>query len=113
MPEISDRFEQFRAGQPRYFTGKPCKRQHLSERFVSNGACIACVTRTSRRISATNVVYSEQPFIFEPGSAPEIMVAALRILSSAEWCNAAYKAANLAALLVWKKEQGIPHDPED
>jgi len=28
-------------GLPRYFTGKPCKREHVSERYIS-GNCIAC-----------------------------------------------------------------------
>ena len=29
-------------GLPRYFTGKPCKRAHLSERRLSDGMCTAC-----------------------------------------------------------------------
>jgi hypothetical protein len=29
-------------GLKRYFTGKRCKRDHLSERYVSTGACAAC-----------------------------------------------------------------------
>lgn len=27
---------------PRYYTGKPCGRGHLSERFTTNGVCVAC-----------------------------------------------------------------------
>jgi hypothetical protein len=30
-------------GLTRYFTGKPCKRGHLSERMTSNGSCWECV----------------------------------------------------------------------
>lgn len=30
------------AGLKRYFTGKPCKRGHISERLVSNQGCLAC-----------------------------------------------------------------------
>ncbi len=30
------------AGQPRFFTGKPCKRGHLSQRTTANGGCFAC-----------------------------------------------------------------------
>lgn len=30
------------AGASRYFTGKPCLRGHLSERFVRNYECVAC-----------------------------------------------------------------------
>jgi|DEB0MinimDraft_10_1074344.scaffolds.fasta_scaffold00191_24 5-methylcytosine-specific restriction endonuclease McrA len=29
-------------GLKRYFTGKPCKRGHVSERYVSGGVCIEC-----------------------------------------------------------------------
>jgi len=29
-------------GQTRYFTGKACKRGHLSQRLASTGACLAC-----------------------------------------------------------------------
>ena len=29
-------------GVARYFTGKPCRRGHVSERFVSAGACVEC-----------------------------------------------------------------------
>lgn len=36
-------------GLKRYFTGKPCKRGHLAERYTSNGKCVACVSpRTAR-----------------------------------------------------------------
>lgn len=29
-------------GRARYFTGRPCKRGHIAERFVSNGRCVEC-----------------------------------------------------------------------
>lgn len=29
-------------GLPRYFTGKPCKHGHITERKLSNGECIGC-----------------------------------------------------------------------
>ena len=29
-------------GIPRYFTGTPCKRGHLAERYANNGHCIEC-----------------------------------------------------------------------
>jgi 5-methylcytosine-specific restriction endonuclease McrA len=31
-----------KAGLPRYFTGKPCKRGHISERNSANADCVAC-----------------------------------------------------------------------
>lgn len=30
------------AGKKRFFTGKPCKYNHVAERFVSSGACCIC-----------------------------------------------------------------------
>jgi hypothetical protein len=38
-------------GHIRYFTGKPCKHGHLSERFTSTGGCVACLSQhnTSER----------------------------------------------------------------
>ena len=29
-------------GLPRYFTGKPCKHGHMSERFINDGHCVEC-----------------------------------------------------------------------
>lgn len=37
------------AGLTRYFTGKPCKRGHISERFVSSFSCIECVRERNER----------------------------------------------------------------
>jgi hypothetical protein len=43
-------------GLMRYSTGKPCKRGHLSDRYTSNGMCIACfshhgqATKYNRRL---------------------------------------------------------------
>lgn len=38
----SKRSEAKEAGLGRYFTGNPCKHGHISERQVSDGACIVC-----------------------------------------------------------------------
>lgn len=35
-------------GADRYFTGRPCKRGHLSERYTRGGACVECVNPGSR-----------------------------------------------------------------
>lgn len=29
-------------GLARYFTGKPCKRGHVAERYLNNGECVIC-----------------------------------------------------------------------
>lgn len=31
------------AGKTRYFTGKPCPKGHISERYTTKGTCIACL----------------------------------------------------------------------
>ena len=40
--EIISREESVSKGLKRYFTGKPCKRGHISERYVSSPTCTAC-----------------------------------------------------------------------
>lgn len=41
-------------GAKRFFTGLPCSRGHLSERYVSTGRCCACVAEISRKWAANN-----------------------------------------------------------
>lgn len=47
------RSEARRQGLKRYFTGKPCKQKHVSERNVGSGKCLACERRREnlRRMS--------------------------------------------------------------
>lgn len=35
-----------------YFTGKPCKRGHISPRYVQSGACAMCVSESSKATRA-------------------------------------------------------------
>lgn len=35
-------------GLSKYFSGKPCRRGHLSERYVSTGACLVCLRTTDK-----------------------------------------------------------------
>lgn len=49
------------SGLPRFFTGKPCKYGHLSERYVTTGACIQCLRAFSaqyRQAAPSHVVPS-------------------------------------------------------
>lgn len=48
-PEIISRAEAQSQGLNRYFTGKPCKRGHLSERKSSNSRCLLCHNEDQRR----------------------------------------------------------------
>lgn len=36
------------AGLRKYFTGKPCLRGHVGERYVGGGRCVACVSENGR-----------------------------------------------------------------
>lgn len=48
MPAVISRTEARTLGLTRYFTGRPCQHNHLTERFVSNRTCLEC-TRILRR----------------------------------------------------------------
>jgi hypothetical protein len=37
------RAEALHAGRNKYFTGKPCSKGHVAERYVQSSACVACV----------------------------------------------------------------------
>ena len=39
------------AKDSKYYTGKPCKQNHISQRYVSSGLCIACVAERARRFN--------------------------------------------------------------
>lgn len=43
-----------KAGANRYFTGNPCCRGHLSERFTSSAACVACDIDRQKRWRQAN-----------------------------------------------------------
>lgn len=59
-------------GLPTYSTGKPCKYGHMSNRYASSGACIACLkdnakelkvqTRQARIAHNTNMLQGIQPY---------------------------------------------------
>lgn len=53
-PPVITRADAKAAGLKRYFTGKPCRHAHLSERLVSNGVCIACSAPHIARWQITN-----------------------------------------------------------
>lgn len=40
--KIMSQMEAAKEGLARYYTGKPCKRGHDSERYVANGTCCQC-----------------------------------------------------------------------
>lgn len=48
--EIISRKEAKEKGLKRYFTGKPCKRGHITERMVSTLTCVACKNEREREL---------------------------------------------------------------
>jgi hypothetical protein len=51
---ITTRAKAIEAGLVRYYTGKPCKRGHLSERWVSTCCCIECAITASKTYYRAN-----------------------------------------------------------
>jgi len=51
---IISRGDALRLGCKFFFTGRPCRRGHVAERYVSAGSCVECVRlpRTVRRTAA-------------------------------------------------------------
>lgn len=45
------------AGAKKYFTGKPCKNGHVSERWVSCGSCVGCQAITKVKIKGWALQY--------------------------------------------------------
>ena len=41
-------------GVTKYFTGRECAHGHLSQRYVSNGSCVACVSDGWERFAFDN-----------------------------------------------------------
>jgi hypothetical protein len=67
-------------GAMRYSTGKPCKRGHLSDRYTSNGMCIACFsnygeeTKYNRRlINAENFDKNSICRVFADSSGADLL----------------------------------------
>lgn len=44
QPQVISRRAAFTAGLKRYFTGEPCRKGHIAERYVSTGGCLDCAS---------------------------------------------------------------------
>lgn len=51
--QIISRKEAISQGLKRYFTGEPCKRGHIAERFIWNSGCIDCDSLIRNKIEKT------------------------------------------------------------
>jgi len=64
--EIILRAAAIQLGRNKYFTGKPCKRGHLSERYVITSGCIECLRaeRTGLQVARNLALQGIHPFTF-------------------------------------------------
>lgn len=65
--EIITRIDAAKRGLKRYYTGKPCKHGHDSERWVYNGHCVECTMESNRRIRAEikQIMINSSPTTFK------------------------------------------------
>lgn len=73
LPAIISADEAYRQGKVRYFTGKPCKKGHISERYVNGGSCVECHAPRPRRIHPTHkgLLPYVCPRLWAPDLTPE------------------------------------------
>ena len=60
MITVIKRRDAIRQGLTRYFTGKPCRRGHLSERFCSDKSCVSCKSFQSKNWRQDNLERTRQ-----------------------------------------------------
>lgn len=93
MPVVISRKAAHVAGLKRFFTGEPCVHGHVSERYVSSGNCIECVTfKTPNKPNvAHNAAWPRAAFVFQTQPAPtqEEMQAAIRYVQEQSWHDVA------------------------
>jgi len=86
---IIDRAEAQSRGLTRFFTGVPCKRDHICERFVSNGACVQCVNWVvPKKTRAAHHYLPPKPLFFGNAKRNPTMAeaqAAFRWMEAAGW----------------------------
>ena len=67
MPSLISREDAAAKGQTTYYTGMPCRKAgHISERYVSNGACLMCLQRF-RRVTQNPWTKELTPFLLDTG----------------------------------------------
>lgn len=88
--QVISRDEAHRRGLKRFYTGEPCKRGHVCERFTSNAGCITCLNRSSptkHTLRGRNVGWPSVGLIFNivPPPEPHEIEAAFRMLEAYGW----------------------------
>ncbi len=57
--QIRSRKEAIELGLKRYFTGKPCKRSHVSERFVNKSTCVICQKERNKTLRVNSKIKAQ------------------------------------------------------
>jgi len=57
--EIISRSEAKALGQQKYFTGKPCKHGHVSERYVDGGCVLCSPARSAKYYAGNQTLFSD------------------------------------------------------
>ena len=98
MLKIISRDAAHAAGLSKYFTGRPCRRGHVAERYVSMGGCLDCLRRKATK-TAVSVYMPLRPIYFPDATALEAQ-AAFRYVEANGWFTAAVQAlrADLALM---------------
>jgi hypothetical protein len=74
--EIITREDAHKSGRLYYFTGKPCKRGHIAQRYTSTGGCRDCQNwKVIPALSSPNTAVPPTPYIFPTGVdlSPELV----------------------------------------
>lgn len=63
---IIGRIDAANAGMTRFYTGRPCKKGHIADRYVANGCCVDCVFKIRRVKGASEDWYTPKLKIGAP-----------------------------------------------
>ena len=91
----------------RYFTGRPCRRGHICERYVSVGTCVMCVNKNTPRLSSRHFMPA-RPIFFRHGTPIEIQ-AAFAYVEKNGWFDAAMAAVRADPKLRDDLTADLPH----
>lgn len=98
--EIITKKEARERGLIKYYTGKPCPRGHIVERYVKNGCCVTCnsdnATRTSRSEKLQNMMLDTVNITVEvPRGKAEVLRRYAKALCKAAYMNREFRHIEL------------------
>lgn len=124
QPKIIKRAQAKKEGLSRYFTGKPCKNGHISERQVSHAVCLACMaiwaanyrqknlSVISEKAKAYRIANPEKVATWKENSKPKRKIAEkIRQQRDAEKL-AEYRRANKERIAEWHRKNYLKNRAE-